>query len=106
MVFKNSPDSLTARLNLRSTPEDKAAIEAQAKLANLSVSEFMIRAALKHPISVKTDMHNVHEIRFFIEALRDIYNDRQPPNDERLRPVLKAAAEALNRIAARSHQVK
>ena len=106
MIFKDSLDSLTARLSLRSTPEDKTEIQRQAKLANLSLSEFMIRAALRHPISVKTDMHNVHEVRFFIEALRDIYNDGQPVNDERLRPVLNAAVDALKRIIGRPNQLE
>ncbi len=106
MTFKKTAAPNTSNLLLRCTEDEKEAVRAQAKAANLSVTEFMFRAALKHPISVKTDLHTVHEIRFFIQALRDIYSTAQPLNDERLRPVLDAAVDALKRVVGRPHQLK
>lgn len=106
MTFKKAVTPKSTNLLLRCTEDEKAAIRAQAKVANLPVSQFMLRAALKHRIEVKTDLHTVHEIRFFIQALRDIYHTAQPLNDERLRPVLDAAVEALKRVVGRLHQIK
>jgi hypothetical protein len=106
MTFKKVVSPKTTNLLLRCTRGEKEAVRTQAQVANLSMSEFMLRAALKHPISVKTDLHMVHELRFFIQGLRDIYHTEQPLNDERLRPVLAAAVEALNRVVGRSHQIK
>ena len=106
MTFRKSNDPKSAEINFRVSPVDKAMIHERAVQENLSVGVLLTRLAGRRAITSKTDMHNVNEIRFLIQALRDIYNDGQPSNDERLRPVLDAAVSALNRIPGRPHQLK
>jgi hypothetical protein len=106
MTFKISDNPKSAEIKFRVAPADKAMIHERAAQENLSVGVLLTRLAGSRAISSKTDMHNVNEIRFLIEALRDIYSAGQPVNDERLRPVLRAAVDALNRIAGRPHQLK
>lgn len=106
MTFRKSDDPKSAEIKFRVSPADKAMIHERAALENLSVGVLLTKLAGRRAITSKTDMHNVLEIRFFIEALRDIYNSGQPPNDERLRPVLDAAVDALKRVVGRPHQLK
>jgi hypothetical protein len=70
----------------------------RAAQENISVGALLTTLPARRAITSKTDLHNVHEIRFFIQVLRDIYSTGQPLNDERLRPVLDAAVDALKRV--------
>jgi hypothetical protein len=106
MTFKRSSDAKGKTVLIRCTEAEKLELQHRAKLANLSLSEFLLRSALRHAITVKTDMHNVLEIRALINTLRDIYNENAVPGDERLQPVLDEAVEALRRIIGRPHQLK
>lgn len=106
MTFKRSSDPKGKTLLIRCTEAEKEELQQRARLANLSVSEFLLRSALSHAIKVKTDMHNVLEIRGLINLLRDIYHRENFPNDDRLQPLLNEGVDALRRIGGRPHQIK
>jgi hypothetical protein len=106
MTFKKSDNPKCAEVKFRVSPADKTMIHERAAQENLSVGVLLTKLAGRRAITSKTDMHHIHEIRFFIQALREIYSNGQPPNDERLRPILVAAVDALKRIAGRPHQLK
>ena len=62
----------------------------------------MLRAALARQTRSKLDLHQINELRRLTRALRELYFDATPINDERLQPVLAAAVRALNRIDGQS----
>jgi uncharacterized protein (DUF1778 family) len=101
MTFYKSADPKTARLEIRFTAADKQQVEAAAREANLSVSDYMSRKALSRKVTPQSDQHLINAMRESIAALREMYFSGTPVTDERLRPALDAVANAMHRVIGR-----
>jgi uncharacterized protein (DUF1778 family) len=66
MTLSKTDAPKPSEIKLRVSPADKAMIHERAAQENLSVGALLIDLAARRAITSKTDLHNVHEIRFFI----------------------------------------
>jgi hypothetical protein len=99
MTFRKTDNPKDTFLKMRLTEWDKIEIQGKASDCQLSMSEYLIRSALNRQTRSRMDVHQILEIRTLTRALRDMYFNGTPANDERLQPVLDAAVRALNRLA-------
>jgi uncharacterized protein (DUF1778 family) len=103
-LFEKKPDSERKKkaILLRFTDDDAAAIVKAAEIRNLSVNEYVRRAALGRKADVDYQTEIVLALRGVIDQLKNIYaefvnNKIQPPLDV-MKPVLIMAIEAITRI--------
>lgn len=62
-------------LGIRCLPDEKDAIKEKAKLAGLSVGEFLRRCALDRKISVRTDIKLMNELLRLGGLQKHLYNE-------------------------------
>ena len=95
MTFKKSNDPKQARVEIRLSATEKAAIANLAHDAGETVASYMLKASLKRPIRNQRERIEANELRLTILALKEMYHDGIPAKDERLTPLLEAALAAL-----------
>lgn len=98
----------SSRVTVRFLPEDAAKIVEQAKLANLTVAEFVRRRALgisvQAPYSA-TDEEAIRILRRTIGLIKQIYK-HEITDKAQTYAILKASEEAINRIAGGRHDIE
>ncbi|ECC9721770.1 ribbon-helix-helix protein, CopG family [Salmonella enterica] len=62
-------------LGIRCLPEEKEAIQEKARIAGLSVGEFLRRCALERKISVRTDVRLMNELLRLGGLQKHLYNE-------------------------------
>lgn len=104
-LFKKLPDQegRTIRCEIRLTEKESAIIGESAHIRNLSVADFIRRAALGRRADVHYETHIVLELRSVVQAIRSLHTDMLahgyvPPENE-LKPVIKNALAAMLRIS-------
>ncbi|MFC6523112.1 hypothetical protein ACFQAT_28510 [Undibacterium arcticum] len=73
MRFKKSANPKSARIVVYATPEDKQLIDANAREAQLSVSEYLINVGLSRKIKSQIEQHVINEVRTTADLLRDLF---------------------------------
>lgn len=102
MGFKKSKAPKTTTLQLRLKQEEKAEIQAKADDCMMSLSEFVLRAALGRQTRTQHDLHLVTELCRVADLLREIYHAEKPREASELEPVLNAVVKAIDRIGEES----
>jgi hypothetical protein len=74
MTFRTISDPRTERIYLRVTEGEKAQLEAMAAVALISISDFIRRAALGHPIRARTDQIAINELRRLGGLIKHTHN--------------------------------
>lgn len=100
MPFKKSATPKTTRLICRITAADKEWLQGKADNCGLSVSEYVLRAALGRQTRTRHDVHVINELRAINATLREIYHGAPARRPEELRPVLEAVVRAIERVGA------
>jgi hypothetical protein len=100
MSFKKSPNPKIASIEFRVTPEEKARIQAEAKVRLLSVSDFALRRMLGKQTPVQFEYIAIAELSNFARDIKQMYRDagRRPEDAERLGPILDAIVEAIHQL--------
>lgn len=100
MTFKNGKDNRTALVSIRFKPEEKAAAEALAGEAGLTLSEFTRRRALGLRVHSKADAQMINELRRLGGLVKHIHNETDGVNSVKTAAVLVALVDAIKRIGA------
>ena len=97
-----------ARYTVRFLPADAARVAEQAKLANLTVAEFIRRRALGISISAQysaTDEEAVRILRRTIGLIKQIYKN-EIADKAQTYAILKESEAAISRIAGGRHDIE
>lgn len=98
MVFRRSAAPKTTRLVCRLTEADKAWLQGKAEDCGLSVSEYVLRAALGRQTRTRHDVHVINELRAINATLREIYGAASGRKPVELTAVLEAVVRAIDRV--------
>jgi len=99
MPFKAAPDPRTARIPLRCTPAEKERVQALAKEAGLTVSQFLMRRALGTPVHSKADVQTINELRRLGGLLKLLHTQSGGAYRDTTSDALHEATAAIRRIA-------
>lgn len=102
MGFKKSKAPKTTYFRVRLTQEDKDEIQVKADDCMMTLSEFVLRAALGRQTRTQHDLHLVTELCRVGHLLREIYHAEKPRDACELEPVLNAIVKAIDRIGEES----
>lgn len=102
MKFKNVDNPKCAQLLIRLTPDEKRDLEAKAADCCMTVSSFVLKVIQGRQTRTKHDLRLVNELRSVAMELKAIYLAEKPRNATELELVMKAIAEAIDRIATES----
>ena len=98
----------TARVTVRFLPADAARVVEQARLANLTVAEYIRRRALGISISTPysvTDEESVRILRRTIGLIKQVYK-QELADPKQTYAVLQEATKAISRIAGGRHDIE
>lgn len=98
MAFRKSDAPKTERFELRMTAAAKQRLQGQADDCGLSVSEYILRAALGRQTRTRHDVHVINELRAVNATLREIYHAAPGRKPVELTPVLEAVVRAIDRV--------
>lgn len=104
-LFQTVPDEVrkSKTILLRLTVKDAATINTSAKARNLSVTEFIRRAALGRKADLRYETEIVLALREYAQTIRDIHaamvNQGIPPPEAEWRPAIQQAIAAMLRIS-------
>lgn len=73
MSAKAATKAKSARFELRISPEEKRAIEEKAAERKLTVSEFVIRAALGRAARQRSDVDAIYQLTLCVDQLKAIH---------------------------------
>lgn len=100
-LFKNidAEERKSVRVELRLTAVDAAAISAAAEMRNLSLSDFMRRAALGRRADVHYETEIVRSLREVVQSIRSLHatfiSSGIPPPTEEVGKLLDEALHAM-----------
>jgi len=103
-LFKKIPDAdrRSSRCEIRLNAAEEGAIKHAAEIRNLSVAEYIRRAALGRRADVRYDMEIVLQLSLVVQSIRAMHADLvvrgMAPTAEGFRPVIQDAREAMRRI--------
>lgn len=104
-LFKKIPAEKrkSVRYEVRLSPKEAETIHTSAHIRNLSVAEFIRRAALKRRADIRYETEIVLTLREVVQSIRRLHaalveRGIQPPEDE-WRPLIKEAVAAMLRIS-------
>ncbi len=104
MRFKKTTDELrkSIRYEVRMTEKDAAKIHHSASIRQMSIAEFMRRAALGRRADVRYETEIVLALRDVVMVIRALHanfvDQKIPPPEALLRPVISEAINAMLRI--------
>ena len=99
MSFNRAKEPKTTRLpGCRVTEAEKKQIENRAEDCGLSVSDYLVRSALRRQTRTKHDVHVINELRAINDTLRGIYHGAVGRKPEELQRLLESVVRAINRI--------
>ena len=96
----------SVRFPIRMTENDRVEIGIAAAIRQLSVGEFMLRAALGRKADIRYEVEIILALRDATKSIRDLHaalveRGIVPPEDE-WRPVIKEAIDAMLRIDSKN----
>jgi len=104
-LFKKLPDAekRTTRYEILLTPKEAESIRTFAKIRNLSVADFMRRAALGRRADVRYETETVLALREIVQAIRQLHTNfaaqEIPISKEQMGMLIDVALEAMLRIS-------
>lgn len=100
MPFKQTKEEpQTARCNLRLTPSEHLELSEAAKIAGLSLSEYVRRRALGRVVIADTDLVMLRELRRVGGLLKHIHNESNGAYSQLTADALETIRETIGRIA-------
>jgi len=99
MPFKAAPDPRNARIPLRCTPAEKEHVQALAKEAGLTVSQFLLRRALGTPVHSKADVQTINELRRLGGLLKHLHTQSGGAYRQATAEAVNETIAAIRRIA-------
>lgn len=100
MTFKNGQDNRTAQVRIRFTPDEKAAAEALAQEAGLTLSDYIRKRALGLPVHSKADVQMINELRRIGGLVKHVHNQTDGENSVKTAAVLVELVQAIKRVGA------
>jgi hypothetical protein len=97
---RKGPSGLTARLDVRVAPGEKARLRAFAREAGLAVSELVRLRALGRPVVSRTDATMIRELRRIGGLLKMVHLDSKGAYSEQTGAALSDVRAAIARVAA------
>lgn len=99
MPFQALGEPLTAVVNVRLTPGEKARLKDDASLAGLSVSDLVRRRYFGRPIVASTDLLMVRELRRLGGLLKHIHNESKGTYSKETSAALREVQRYIRRMA-------
>jgi hypothetical protein len=98
-IGKTGPGGLTARLDVRVSPKEKAELQAIARDAGLEVSQLVRDRALGRRVVSRTDATTIRELRRLGGLLKMVHLDSQGAYSEQTGAALSELRAAIERVA-------
>lgn len=98
MGFRTISNPRRGHIDVRVNDDENEAIKANAQAANLGVSDYMRKCALKKRIASRYEIQKINNLRRLVDTIRDVVPASEGELKEALRDILRRTAVAIDEL--------